>query len=178
MATPFPFAGSASRRSAARPRPAPSRPEGTRAGEPAVRRGNASYPLPAEGRRDAAAIEPERALFADRVGTLEDPVLPGAQAAENLGLQRLGPGKAQIRLHPRQRVGREARALLKQHAQLVVPVEILVGRGDEAERLRGFARDRLAHLALERRDRLRLAKKPRLQTREAVAHGIARKSVV
>src|SRR4051812_27612599 len=44
----------------------------------------------------AGAVAPERALLADRVGALEDPVLPGGEAGEDLRFHRLGPGEAQI----------------------------------------------------------------------------------
>src|SRR5215203_1952896 len=81
----------------------------------------------------AAAVELERALAADRVGALEDPVLPGAEAAENLGLHRLRPGEAQICFHAGQRVRRETRALLEHDPQLVVPVIGFDDCRDEAE---------------------------------------------
>ena len=56
-----------------------------------------------------AAVGRERALLADGVGTLEDPVLPGGEAAEDLRLHRFGAGEAQVGLHAGERVGREAR---------------------------------------------------------------------
>src|SRR5262245_39971534 len=45
-------------------------------------------PVLVERRLHAAAVELQRALGADRVGTLEDPVLPGGQAAEDFRLHR------------------------------------------------------------------------------------------
>ena len=44
--------------------------------------------------------------------------------------------------------GEKLRALLQHDAQFIVPVEILVGHGDEAEFGGFFAFDRLADLAL------------------------------
>ena len=125
-----------------------------------------------EGRRHAAAVELQRALLADRVRPLEDPVLPGGQTAENLGFHRLRAGEAQIGLHAGHGVGREAGALLQHHAHLVVPVEVLVSHGDQAELGGLFAVDRLADLGLGCADGVRLAEKTGLQPRETVAHRI------
>src|SRR6187431_2785221 len=58
---------------------------------------NPSHPVLVERRRDAAAVQFQGALLADRVRALEDPVLPGGQPSEDLGLHRLGAGEAQIR---------------------------------------------------------------------------------
>src|SRR6266699_3808914 len=77
-----------------------------------------------EPRLLAAAVAPERAVLADRVGALEDPVLPRGQAREDFRFHRLGPDKTQIRFHAGEAVGREARALLEEHPDLVIP-----GRG-------------------------------------------------
>ena len=43
----------------------------------------------------------QRALGADGVGPLEDPVLPRRETGEDLGLDRLRPGEAEARLHRR-----------------------------------------------------------------------------
>src|SRR5262249_29400087 len=96
----------------------------------------------------AGAVAPQRALLAHRVGTLEDPVLPGGEAREDFRFHSLRPAKAQIRLHAGERIGREARALLKEHADLVLVVDVVEREGDEAELLRGFGIDRLADLGL------------------------------
>src|ERR671923_1623902 len=50
------------------------------------------------------AVRRQRALLADRVWTLEDPVLPRGQAAENFRLHCFRPGEPEIRFHPGQRV--------------------------------------------------------------------------
>src|SRR5436853_5997643 len=71
------------------------------------------------------AVEGQSALVADGVGALEDPVLPGGEAAENFRLERFGAGEAQRRFHAGERVGREARALLEGEANLVVPVDLV-----------------------------------------------------
>src|SRR5581483_1519804 len=133
---------------------------------------SSSHSFLIERRRDARAVELERALLADGVRPLEDPVLPGGQTPENLGLHGLRAGKAQVRLHAGHGVRREACALLEQDAQLVVPVEILVSHGDEAELGGLLAFDRLADLAVERVEGFRLAEEARLQPRQAVAHRI------
>src|SRR5215510_7888828 len=41
------------------------------------------------------AVIGERAVFADRVGTLEDPILPCRQSSENFGVGCLRAGEAQ-----------------------------------------------------------------------------------
>ena len=48
----------------------------------------------------AAAVALQRAVLADGVGPLEDPVLPRAQPAENLGFHGFRTGEAQIGLEP------------------------------------------------------------------------------
>src|SRR6516164_7256064 len=78
------------------------------------------------------AVAFQRALVADRVRALEDPVLPGGQPREDLRLHRLRPAEAQVRLHAGERVGGEARALLEENPDLVLPVDIVEREGDEA----------------------------------------------
>src|SRR5580658_9520116 len=57
-----------------------------------------SYPFPVERGLFALAVNLERALVADGVRTLEDPVLPGGEAAEDAGIERLRTVEAQVRL--------------------------------------------------------------------------------
>src|SRR5689334_341235 len=66
----------------------------------------ASHSFLPEHRLHAAAVELERALFADRIRPLEDPVLPRGQTAEDFGFHRLRTGKAQVRFHAGHRIGR------------------------------------------------------------------------
>src|SRR5450755_951245 len=75
-----------------------------------------------EPRLLAASITPQRAVLADRVGALKDPVLPRSQAREDFRFHGLGADEAQIRLHAGEAVRREARAFLEKHPDLVVPV--------------------------------------------------------
>src|SRR5512132_83182 len=67
---------------------------------------------PIEAGALGASVEGEGALLPHRVGALEDPVLPGGQPAEDLGLHGLGAGEAEVRLHAGERVGGDARPLL------------------------------------------------------------------
>src|SRR5438094_920261 len=87
---------------------------------------------------------PRPATGAGRVGTLEDPVLPQAEPAENAGLHRFRPGEAQIGFEPGEGIGRKARPLLEREADLVVPIDLIVARGDEPERRRAMCVDRVA----------------------------------
>src|SRR5688572_2824101 len=87
-------------------------------------------PLEIKLRPTFAAVRHQRTLVADGVGALEDPILPGGEAAKDLGLERLRAGEAQVRLHAGQRIGRKGRARLDRHPHLVVPVDV-VGRGED-----------------------------------------------
>src|SRR4051794_16244096 len=66
------------------------------------------------------AIERQRAALAGRVGTDEDPVLPGREAPEDLRIGALRAGEAELRLHSGQGVGRERESLLHGHPELLV----------------------------------------------------------
>src|SRR5438093_9224975 len=52
--------------------------------------------LPVELRPALLSVDFQRALLADGVRPLEDPVLPGRQPSEDLRLHRLGPGEPQV----------------------------------------------------------------------------------
>src|SRR5271163_1342962 len=130
------------------PQPSPAR-----AGEGAL------DPAPVEFAARAGAVALQRAAVADGVGTLEDPVLPGREAAEDSGFHRFRPGEAKVRLHAGHRVGREAGALLEEDAHFVFPIQVVEDEGDEAEAV-GFVGSQ--RLALGRRglpDLTRLAEK-------------------
>ena len=112
----------------------------------------------------------QRALLADGVRPLEDPVLPRGQPAEDLRLHRLRPGEAQIRFEAGQRVGRQRRARFDRQPHFVVPVDF-VGRERDEARLLGVARRRTGRRrASSCRDASGVAEEPRLQPRQAVAH--------
>src|SRR5712672_2306110 len=96
----------------------------------------------------AGAVAPQVALLADRVGGLEDPVLPRGQAREDFRFHGFGSDEAQIRFHAGQAVRREAGALLEEHPDLVVPIDIVEREGDEAELLGCLGIDRLADVFL------------------------------
>src|SRR5690348_10108292 len=85
----------------------------------------------------AGAVAAQRALLADRIGALEDPVLPGREAGEDFRFHGLGTDEAEICFHAGETVGRERRALLQEYAHLVVPVDVVEREGDEAQLL-GF----------------------------------------
>src|SRR4051812_29362552 len=81
----------------------------------------------------AGAVDLERALFADGVRALEDPVLPRGQAAEDTRRQVLAGPEAQVRFEAGERVGRHRGALLDRDPHLVFPVDVVGRSGDEAE---------------------------------------------
>src|SRR5947208_7362007 len=76
--------------------------------------------LPVELRPALLSVDFQRALLADGVRPLEDPVLPGREPSEDLRLHRLGPGEPQVRLEPGHRVGREGGALFDRQPHLVL----------------------------------------------------------
>src|SRR5215831_21141092 len=86
-----------------------------------------------EPRLLAAPIPPQCTVLADCIGPLENPVLPGGQARKNFRFHGLRSGEAQIRFHAGEAVARKARALLKEHPDLVVPVDVVEREGDESE---------------------------------------------
>src|SRR6266851_9007706 len=96
----------------------------------------------------AGAVAPQRAVLADGVGALKNPVLPRRQAREDFRFHGLGPDKAQIGFHAGKAVGREAGALLEEHPDLVIPVDIVERKGDEAELLGSLGVQRLADSGL------------------------------
>src|SRR5882757_4969035 len=56
----------------------------------------------------AGAVAAQRAVFTDRVGALEDPVLPRGEAREDFRFHGLWANEAQIGFHAGETVGREA----------------------------------------------------------------------
>src|SRR6266478_6211596 len=73
----------------------------------------------------AGAVTAQRAVLADRVGALEDPVLPRRQAGEDFRFHGFRPDEAQVSFHAGEAVGREAGALLEEHPDLVIPIDIV-----------------------------------------------------
>src|SRR5215831_11101665 len=78
--------------------------------------------LPIELGSALFSVHLQRALVADRVRPLKDPVLPRRQPPEDLRLHRLGAGESEVGLEAGHRVGRERRARLDREPHLVVPV--------------------------------------------------------
>src|SRR5260370_4477630 len=107
-----------------------------------------SRPARVERRLLAGAVALERALLADGVGALENPVLPRREAGEDFRFHGLGAAEAQIGFEPRQAVGGKACALLQKHADLVLPVDVVERECDETESLRRFGLERLPRLGL------------------------------
>src|SRR5688572_20467416 len=99
-------------------------PRSTLLGIFAVRSMLISGPPPVELRTLRLPVQLEGAVLAGGVGAREDPVLPGRQAAVDLGVHGLRAAEAQGRLHPGERVRRQRHALLDGDAQLVLPVDL------------------------------------------------------
>src|SRR6201991_4812546 len=117
----------------------------------ALRPGNAlkyrSHPRHIELRLLAGAIAPQRAVLADRVGALENPVLPRRQAREDFRFHGFRADEAQVRFHAGQAVGRKTGALLEEHADLV-PVDVVERKSDKPELFGLLGIQRLADLGL------------------------------
>src|ERR1700691_47374 len=107
-----------------------------------------SHSLGIEYRLLTGAVTLPRSFFADGVGPLENPVLPGGQTREDFRFHCFRPGKAQIGFHAGQAIGRETRAFFQKHAHLVVPIDIVESESDEAEALCGFGLERFFSLSL------------------------------
>src|SRR6266446_7564876 len=110
----------------------------------ALRPGHKSNPRHIELRPLTGAVAPQRAGLADRVGALKDPVLPRRQARKDFRFHGLGSDEAQVRFHAGEAVGRKTGALLEEHPDLVVPVDVVERKGDEAELLGFLGIKRLA----------------------------------
>jgi hypothetical protein len=80
----------------------------------------------------ACAVAGQSAFVAGGVRAREDPVLPRAEAAEDLAVAGLGAAEAQARLHAGEGIGRQRRALFERDAHVVVPVDRVEQVGDEA----------------------------------------------
>src|SRR5258708_22786439 len=124
------------------------------------------HPRHIELRLLAGAVALERAVLADRVGALKDPVLPRRQAREDFRFHGLGPDEAQIGFHAGEAVGREAGALLEEHPDLVLPVDVVEREGDEAELLGLLGIESLADPLLRTLQIHRVGLKARLQPRQ------------
>src|SRR6202030_1831208 len=90
------------------------------------------------------AVTAQGPLLADRIGSLENPVLPGGEAREDFRFHGLGTDEAQVRFHAGEAIWRETRALFEEHADLVIPVDIVKRKGHEPKRLGLFGVKRLA----------------------------------
>src|SRR5579883_1818441 len=129
-----------------------------------------SNPCRIELRPFAGTVKAKRALLAEGVGPLENPVLPGGEARKDLGFHGLGAYEAQIRFHAGQPVGGKAGALLEKHAHFIIPVDVVEREGDKPERLSLFGIQRLANV-LARILQIRcIGLKARFESRQSVAH--------
>src|SRR5258707_10844423 len=101
--------------------------------------------LPIELRPSLLSVHFERALLADRVWPLKDPVLPRREPPEDLRLHRLRAGEAKVGFETRHCVWRKRRARLDRLAHLVVPVDFVRCERDEPGLLglRGVERTRV-----------------------------------
>src|SRR6476661_2925319 len=129
-----------------------------------------SHPLRIEHGLLARAVAAQCALFADGVGALEDPVLPGREPGKDLRFHGFRPAEAKVRLQAGEAVWREARALLEEDADLVLPVDVVEREGDEAEFCRSLGTEFSAGRLADCFEGLRLAEKPRGEPRETIAH--------
>src|SRR5436190_15491816 len=130
------------------------------------------YPRHIELRLLAGAVAAQRALLTNRIGTLEDPVLPGGEAGKDFRFHGLRTDEAEICFHAGETVGGEGGALLEEHAHLVVPVDVVDREGDEAEFFGRFGVDGLADLRFGAIEIGGIGLKSRLQPRDAMAHRI------
>src|ERR1700735_1651268 len=101
----------------------------------------------------ALAVNLERALVADRIGALENPVLPSGEAAEDPRGQSLGAVEAQVRLQRSQGVRTHGRAFLDRDADFLRPVDVVRNARGEAKGEGGVRGERLADVWFQRLER-------------------------
>src|SRR3954465_12123564 len=89
--------------------------------------------FPVELGLGSRTVDLKSALLTDGVRAVEDPVLPRGESPEDARQHSLGPGEAQARLHRGERIRREARALLDRETDLVFPVDVVRGPGNEPQ---------------------------------------------
>src|SRR5260370_14287712 len=73
----------------------------------------------------AGAVTFERARVANRIGPLENPVLPSGETREYFRFHGLRPGETQIGFQSAQGIGRKTRAFLQEHADLILPIDVI-----------------------------------------------------
>src|ERR1700691_2014196 len=138
----------------------------------ALRPGQQSNPRRIELRLLAGAVAAQRALLADRIGALEDPVLPGGETGENLGFHGFGSDEAQVRFHAGETIGREARALLEEHPNFIIPIDVIERKGHKPKRLGFLGIERVADALARTIEIGRLRLEARFKPRQPMAHRI------
>src|SRR5450631_3415763 len=121
----------------------------------------------------ALATRPEPAQCTVRTGGVgpdEDPVLPGRESAEDLGLHGLGADEPVVGLHAGQRVRRQGGSLLQDDAQLVLEVDVIEGHRDQTELGYGQSIELFARPGPNRIEIIAVAPESGLQPGEIVAH--------
>src|SRR6186997_2577251 len=126
------------------------------------------HAIPVELCGIARAEDLEGAALAHRVRPNEDPVLPGRKTPEHTGFHRLATCETKVRLHAGERVGGHAGALFEDDADFVVPVDLVEGRRDEAERQRFFGAQLLADRSARGARRRLFLVEARIEPRQAV----------
>src|SRR6266516_5497192 len=132
-----------------------------------------SHPARVEHRLLAGAVALERALLADGVGALENPVLPRGEAREDFRFHGLRAAEAQIGFEPGQAVGGKARALLQKHADLVLPIDVVEREGDETQPLCRFGIEHLGGRGLRPVEVGRIGQETARKPRKPVRHRIS-----
>src|SRR5450631_2854276 len=119
----------------------------------------------------AARPEPVQCTVrAGGIGPQKDPVLPGREPAEDLGLHGLGADEPVVGLHTRQRVRRQRGALLQDDTQLVLEVDVIQGHGHQSSPKGGARVELFARPDPNCNKIVVVAPEPRLQPGEVVAH--------
>src|SRR5258708_19435442 len=142
---------------------------------PAMQQQTFLRPRHVELRLLPGAVAAPRAVFAEGVGALKDPVLPGREAREYFRFHGLRTDEAQIGFHAGEAVGRERGAFLEEHPHLVVPIDIVEREGDEAELFGFLGIERRADGGFRAVQIGRIGLETRLQPGQAVAHRIRAK---
>src|SRR5262249_59302380 len=103
---------------------------------------------------------------------LEDPILPGREAREDLALERLRPAEPERGFHAGQRVRREGRALFDREPYFVIPVDVVGREGDKSSVGRLLCSEILADSPLEIVRTSGLAEEATRESRQPVDHRV------
>ena len=116
------------------------------------------------------AVVGQSAMLPDRVRSLEDPVLPCSQPAENFRVRRLRSAETEAKLPFLSAHLARARSFLRLRAGSRRPSHSSSGAAGNHARFESFLRIKATLVIQHPRHHFRFRQKPRLQSRQSIAH--------